>query len=1274
MPSHETSTQWRVWLRLTVWTALAALIIGVGVLTSHRTMAQSVICAGNSSIPLSPTQLTLTRTGAVTYEISLCTTPFAPVQVGVLPDPAGKVIIAPAVLTFTTPVSQTVALTIDPSVPLTEAFTVLLRHTVASADPAYNWGTTNTPSVVATYLIGNVTGVVFDDRNGNLAYDAGEPPLAGVTVALASGATTVTAADGRYWFTGLPPGDDFVNLTTPAGYNSVLPGVQPVHIDVGVTTIVDYPLIEQGVIQGVVFDDVNGNGRQDTGEPGLPGVMVARSDGPFTTTDATGAYRFTGVTPGSYTLAATAPAGYVASGARTRTVSLNAGGAAVANFAFQTQGVIQGVVFEDRNGNALQDVGEGGVAGVTITRSGGGAEITDANGVYRFTGVAAGGYTLALTPPAGYVVDGDATRTVYVGSGGAAQANFALWTQSAIQGVVFEDANGNHTQDIGEQGVAGVTITSSSGVSTTTDGNGAYQFASTPPGHYTIAMIVPSGYVASGLTEHFVYLSSSGAVQANFGVHAQGTIQGAVYEDVNGNGLQDNGEPGLGNVPVSVNGVGTVVTAIGGGYRFSNVTPGLYTVDVATAPGFAPMQATTRQVYLPSQGAVIASFGFRALGVIDGVVFFDRNGNGALDNHEQGLAGVPVALVNMDATALAADANAVITITTSTNAHGAYRFDLLPAGVYRVYAAAPAGYINLAAAAIEVELTAATSGFAHFPLQAANTIFGAVFVDLNGNDLREPDEPGVPDAPITVQSATATLATTTTLRGEYFFANVAAGVYTVTLGAVPGFLPIVPTTTHLALAANASAAAFFAVLPDGAVVGRAEPGSEITLTPLPTILEGAAVRTTRVNSRGYYWFLDVTPGAYEVRITLPLGFTAVQEIFAVDFVGGVARVDFDVLVDGVIQGVVFEDLDANQIRDVIELGVGGQTVRLLSGGTVLTETVTTAGGEYRFSNLPAAAYTLEAISTRFAQIAELAVTLTITQPGANLDIGLGRLHAITGRAYLDTLSAQAIGAATPGLANVPITLSGATGDSMASDVRGFYRFDLLPDGVYTVTVNAPAGFQPTTPATQYVMLSSVVPGHGINFGLRLYEAPTPVQGVHLPFVTNGRASFYSTNFSQGAGGEWSKQTVSSTPTGEPFLGEFSNETVALHLTGLPTHHRVTAVFDLYVIRSWDGNLFAYGPDAYQVRVEQRPIFDATFSNWVQFSQHYPTLSAPARSSAMAINGLGYMFGNIPQDTTYRLTLIFEHSATTLMLDFAAAGLQAITDESWGIDNVTIYLD
>jgi peptidyl-prolyl cis-trans isomerase A (cyclophilin A) len=72
-------------------------------------------------------------------------------------------------------------------------------------------------------------------------------------------------------------------------------------------------------IAGQVFSDTNGNGKLDTGEPGLAGVKVyidANKNGKLdtgevtTTTDSTGKYAFSGLTAGTYRIEEVLPSGY----------------------------------------------------------------------------------------------------------------------------------------------------------------------------------------------------------------------------------------------------------------------------------------------------------------------------------------------------------------------------------------------------------------------------------------------------------------------------------------------------------------------------------------------------------------------------------------------------------------------------------------------------------------------------------------------------------------------------------------------------------------------------------------------------------------------------------------------------------------------------------------------------------------------------------------------------------------------------------------------------
>ena len=171
---------------------------------------------------------------------------------------------------------------------------------------------------------------------------------------------------------------------------------------------------------------------------------------------------------------------------------------------------------------------------------------------------------------------------------------------------------------------------------------------------------------------------------------------------------------------------------------------------------------------------------------------------------------------------------------------------------------------------------------------------------------------------------------------------------------------------------------------------------------------------------------------------------------------------------------------------------------------------------------------------------------------------------------------------------------------------------------------------------------------------------------------------YQNDFETAAGPEWSRTDVSATPAGaRKFLGEFANDTVVLSLTNLPDHGAVRVSFDLFIIRTWDGNDTRYGPDIWSFSVVNGPlVLRTTFGNahslTVAAGQAYPGsfpgASYPDRTGAAETNSLGYI-GEGPMDSVYHLSFDFGHSGSELGLNFAASGLQGLSDESWGLDNV-----
>jgi hypothetical protein len=173
-------------------------------------------------------------------------------------------------------------------------------------------------------------------------------------------------------------------------------------------------------------------------------------------------------------------------------------------------------------------------------------------------------------------------------------------------------------------------------------------------------------------------------------------------------------------------------------------------------------------------------------------------------------------------------------------------------------------------------------------------------------------------------------------------------------------------------------------------------------------------------------------------------------------------------------------------------------------------------------------------------------------------------------------------------------------------------------------------------------------------------------------------TIYFEDFEGQIGLEWSTTETAVTPIGNRrFFGEFGNEAVSLRLSNLPAHDHLTVTFDLFVIRTWDGN--NGGPDTWQLSVVDGPVpLKTTFSvpmwgfhRWQAYPGNHPGGSFPAGTGAVELNTLGYLYQGAPADMVFRPTVTFPHTAESATLRFSGANLQAETDESWGIDNVRV---
>jgi uncharacterized repeat protein (TIGR01451 family) len=189
-------------------------------------------------------------------------------------------------------------------------------------------------------VVGGLGDTVWKDLDGDGIQDPGEPGVANVVATLTDCngnvlATDVTDANGFYFFDNLIPGnyqvqfnisnlpqgcaftfqnqgsddklDSDVNLNGLGPCTNITGGEYDSTYDAG--------LLILAAIGDFVWHDLNGDGQQGAGEPGIPGVQVNlyKGDGTYvgtTYTNASGYYLFDFLYPGNYYLEFINPTGY----------------------------------------------------------------------------------------------------------------------------------------------------------------------------------------------------------------------------------------------------------------------------------------------------------------------------------------------------------------------------------------------------------------------------------------------------------------------------------------------------------------------------------------------------------------------------------------------------------------------------------------------------------------------------------------------------------------------------------------------------------------------------------------------------------------------------------------------------------------------------------------------------------------------------------------------------------------------------------------------------
>jgi len=194
--------------------------------------------------------------------------------------------------------------------------------------------------------------------------------------------------------------------------------------------ITTYGIVPNGRLEGVVFQDSNENGRQDPGEPGVPGVSMRIEGRRAAISDRDGRLSLEAIKVGEYRISLddeTVPVGLVATQLR-YTVQVTDGASTRLEFALVPEATLSGTVYVDADRNGNRDPDEEGIGGVVLELRGPRQQFATSadDGTFRFSHLPPGDYTVVLnlnSLPEGLHLEGNGSRAITVRPGASVVLN-----------------------------------------------------------------------------------------------------------------------------------------------------------------------------------------------------------------------------------------------------------------------------------------------------------------------------------------------------------------------------------------------------------------------------------------------------------------------------------------------------------------------------------------------------------------------------------------------------------------------------------------------------------------------------------------------------------------------------------------------------------------------------------------------------------------------------------------------------------------------------------
>ena len=322
------------------------------------------------------------------------------------------------------------------------------------------------------------------------------------------------------------------------------------------------------------------------------------------------------------------------------------------------------------------------------------------------------------------------------------------------------------TVTIDGSGAAGLTATLSSGATQTTNTSGAFSFADVVAGSYTVTISGhPEDVTFPAATQSATIASNGQTVQLNFPgqyIRSSSVVGNVVASDAMMSATNSDAQPDvLAGVTVTLTGDHAMAEPqqtdmSTGGYAFTGLRAGTYTVEISGFPEDVAFDEVSMTVEVGVGDVGKANF--------EGAYIRSAAVEGRVIIEDEGLAGVTVTLVGGPGNE---------SHTQTTGANGEYAFAELRPGVYQV---SISGYDP------EDYEFAYNSHDVSVDLDETETVsFTGVLLRTSGISGRV-SVPGMGLADITVTlSGAADTTTVTDASGQYAFAGLAAGDYTVSI-------------------------------------------------------------------------------------------------------------------------------------------------------------------------------------------------------------------------------------------------------------------------------------------------------------------------------------------------------------------------------------------------------------------------------------------------------------------------------------------------------------